>query len=1158
VRPSRLSPDPPAGPDQSGSDETGAVSEPAAALSSQDDTDSSFFSSFSGRRSGPGKIAVWGRYRDLELIGQGATSRVYRAHDPKLQRKVALKLLQGDDPDQVERFLKEARAQCRFDHEFVCKVYDVDTVDGQPYIAMQYVEGMSLDQARDQLSREEIVRIISDVALAVHEAHGAGIIHRDLKPKNIMVEPAVQDGRWHPWVLDFGLARKVDASEHSTTGMVTGTPAYMSPEQAQGLSELDGRTDIYSLGCTLYRLLTGRTQFDGCRGVDMLVSIVKEEPERPRQIEPSLPNDLEAIILQCMEKEPDRRYESARALAKDLRRFLTGLPIAARRHHLGYRLLKLMRRHRSLGAALMVAVLAVVLAIGSVVRARNRTRVRTEAAKRLGQEIEEMAQTMRFAAMLPLHDTRPEQELVEQRMRAIEQEVAARGELDPELADYALGCGYLALGEIEAAYRHLDRAWQGGYRAPELEHALGRAMGNLYQAALADTRFHDPELRQARISELAHRYKEPALAHLRAGAAVKQPTAVYINGLIALYEDRYDDALQAARRAFAEVPWFYEARHLEGAIHVRLGMNAQERGRHEQALAAYLEAGECYAEAISIADSDATLYLSEARRLVRMMTLRADRGESPESELQQVLGACDKALLVSPGWADAYGVRVLAHLAQAEFQGRHGHDPSQALAAATADAEAAVADAAQNPELYLLLGWAQRILARHQQHQGRDPSAALQAAINGYDQALQLDELYADAHANRAVAQWALAQYQMEHGIDPAPALAEASRSLQRAAELSPETALLHNNLGNISHSHALHAMNRGHDPGPFLAQAEASYRQAVALNPDNGRTHSNLGNVLRLQGELAVAAGNDPSGYLDDAIAGYRAALAINPNLLGPYNNLALALQTRASYEMGHGIDPLPSCAEALQALDSVLERAPQLVPVLYNQGLVLATRSRFLAMIGRDPSPDLEAAITSLRAALAIDSGDPETMVLLASAHLIAAEHGLERRQPASASLAAAEQLLHEAQAIDASRCDIHQARGRLELIRARRQQRPADLGPARTAFEQARQCNPGQAAIHLELARIDHMRVLWSLPASPERATVCRRGIAAADQALGLNPSLAEAMALRGALRLQLAETAGSSERRSLREQGTADLEAAIATNSFLGHRWGEAIR
>src|SRR5262245_60820257 len=270
----------------------------------------------------------WPRYRVERFLGSGGMGSVYLASDPQLGRHVALKFLHYNDPVLVVRFLREARAQARVEHPNICQVHEVGEVEGRPYIAMQYVEGKSLSELRGKLPTEAAVRLVRDVARAVHTAHKTGLIHRDLKPANILVGKD-DAGVLHPWVVDFGLAQDQGEEGLTRTGLISGTPAYVSPEQAQG-GHLDRRTDVYSLGVVLYALLTESPPFAGTTAAGTLVRVLQEEPEPPRKRKPAIPADLETIVLKCLEKTPERRYDSARALADDLDRWLEGEPIAAR------------------------------------------------------------------------------------------------------------------------------------------------------------------------------------------------------------------------------------------------------------------------------------------------------------------------------------------------------------------------------------------------------------------------------------------------------------------------------------------------------------------------------------------------------------------------------------------------------------------------------------------------------------------------------------------------------------------------------------------------------------------------------------------------------------------------------------------------------------
>ncbi|HET7088232.1 MAG TPA: bifunctional serine/threonine-protein kinase/formylglycine-generating enzyme family protein [Anaerolineae bacterium] len=260
-----------------------------------------------------------GQYLILERISKGATSTVYKAYQEKLERYVAVKVLSPhfiDEEGFLERFKQEARAVAQLDHPNILPVYDFDQVGDVVYIVMKYVDtGTLKDLLGAPMDLRATLEIVTQVGLALGFAHRQGVIHRDVKPGNILLG----EGNW-ALLTDFGLA-KMRAGDRKLTksGIGLGTPDYMAPEQGQGLP-VDGRADLYSLGCMLHEMVTGRVPFEADSGMAVVVKHITEPPRPPREINPRLPLAVEHVILRALEKDPSRRYQTAESMVADLAR----------------------------------------------------------------------------------------------------------------------------------------------------------------------------------------------------------------------------------------------------------------------------------------------------------------------------------------------------------------------------------------------------------------------------------------------------------------------------------------------------------------------------------------------------------------------------------------------------------------------------------------------------------------------------------------------------------------------------------------------------------------------------------------------------------------------------------------------------------------------
>jgi tetratricopeptide (TPR) repeat protein len=304
-------------------------------------------------------------YEVLGELGRGGMGVVYRARQVAAGRVVALKMILGGShagEGELLRFRTEAEAIARLQHPHIVQVYEVGQHQGLPFFSLEYCGGGTLDKklAGTPLPPGEAARLVETLARAVQAAHDRQVIHRDLKPANVLL---TEDGT--PKVTDFGLAKKLDKAGQTQSGSILGTPSYMAPEQAGGRRQDVGpAADVYALGAILYECLTGRPPFKAATPLDTVLQVLSEEPVPPRRLQGKTPRDLETITLKCLQKDPRKRYASARELAEDLRRFTAGEPIRARPAAWWERGAKWVRRRPAV-AGLLAACAAAVLTLAA-------------------------------------------------------------------------------------------------------------------------------------------------------------------------------------------------------------------------------------------------------------------------------------------------------------------------------------------------------------------------------------------------------------------------------------------------------------------------------------------------------------------------------------------------------------------------------------------------------------------------------------------------------------------------------------------------------------------------------------------------------------------------------------------------------------------------
>ena len=334
---------------------------------------------------------ILGDFRLLDELGRGGMGVVYRARQRSLDREVAVKVLPGHitlDVDAVARFRREATIAARLEHPNIVAIHSVGRDGDTHFFAMELIDGAPLQRLDPRTDRPRTVRECVELCVTIGDAlahaHAQGVLHRDVKPSNILVR---RDGS--PVLTDFGLARDADKPSLTRTGTFAGTPHYVSPEQAAGRRDVDARTDVWSLGATLYELLTTKVPFDGDSTPEILDRIHRNEPVDPVRIVPDLAPDLAAIVLKALEKEPARRYATMTAFVADLRAFLEFRPVTARRATALMRVRRWVRREpvrAALAGVLVLGVPALSLFAGVLIANRTAIQVGTRELRRQEQE----------------------------------------------------------------------------------------------------------------------------------------------------------------------------------------------------------------------------------------------------------------------------------------------------------------------------------------------------------------------------------------------------------------------------------------------------------------------------------------------------------------------------------------------------------------------------------------------------------------------------------------------------------------------------------------------------------------------------------------------------------------------------------------------------
>jgi serine/threonine-protein kinase len=651
-------------------------------------------------------------------------------------------------------------------------------------------------------------------------------------------------------------------------------------------------------------------------------------------------------------------------------------------------------------------------------------------------------------------------------MERLKRQMSALGPLAEGPGHEALGRGFLALERYDDALAELTRAWDAGYRSPELAYALGMVHGKQYQRALAELqKTNDPKLDAALRSELVRAHRDPALRYLKEAGAHERDGQVpigidapeYVEGLIALYEQRFPDALVLARKAAESAVWPYEARTLEGDIHLVAGKEALLKGDVTSALAELEQAGAAYRAASESARSGFAALSGDCERLVELERIAVDRDQSPEAAMKKAIAACGAAAAARPDAASPLIDQAHSWQQLALYQGGHGVDPGPAAQQAILLAERALAVDSRASRAHTVIGRAWHELAWHALDKGRDPREALAHALEHASAALRIDPRAHEGYVLTALANNARGIYEDTLGIDPRPSFQAVIDNTNKALELAPDAFRSWNGLGNSHWNIGQWELRHGLDPTGSFGRAVSAYERVVQLSPSLDFGYINMCGVRESWADLEERRGNDPTPQLNLAIASCEKAIQRDGNYVGSHDNLGNAYLRQAIWQVEHGNDPSAFLRSARAALERALAIDHEYEQSIAKLAECRIVEARWLVRLGRDPEPAFADALAIAQRALAA-SGDKavDAPTLIVELHWRRAEWQAQRHRSFAADvregMAVATRALEHNPGLALAAAE----KGALALLAARAATTPAERTSmatiARQALEQA----------------------------------------------------------------------------------------------------------
>lgn len=986
-------------------------------------------------------LSLQQRYQCVEHIGAGGMGVVYRAHDPRLGRDVALKLLKESDAVARSRFLIEARAQARVEHDNICRVYEVGETDNEPFIVMQLIDGKPLSEVKHDMTLRERLELMRTVAFAVHAAHERGLVHRDLKPGNILVEKRAL-GSFRPYVVDFGLARHFAQDAVHTPYASLGTPAYMAPEAAskqQGHS-IDQRIDVYSLGATLYDVIAGRPPYVDDSPWNIVKRLEHENPPTIGDVAKGIPADLQAIVMKCLERDPNRRYSSAKALGDDLQRYLDDEPLEARRAGRTYVLRKKLRKH---ARAIMLGIGLVALSatgIGIRIREQRSGKVPPELAQEIGRSVAEMELYMRTAHQMPAHDIERERAVVRGRIKELEKRVPEGKAANDAMVLYALGRAHLALGDSVLACEYLERAKFGGYVSPELNYALSRAQLQTHRLLTTRARSYgtDPKRIEAEIAELDAKYLKPALERLHAAEPATIEAPLYALALMAKAENRFEDAAEKAHQAFEQAPLLYEAKVIEGEALGEIATRHWHSGKADwwKSMSAGMKVAlDALGAAENIARSDPSVLQAICGARTRIMyAAYSTRKVAILPYYEAAREVCNRLVVVDPSSPESHTSRATMHAHYAYALARLDEPETDPLPIA----EEAIRMGEEAKRLshgalpaYQALGNALLARARALVDRGRRATDALKAAEQHFEEGRSIFRYEESLRSGLMTVHLLSIVDERRRGIDITPFVTRANLVIDEAIAAQPNAFG-----GYLKRTLVLSELIRQQvSQGELSKQSVDAAFDAVTTAKKKNPAFTFYYNNAELHGMMAQHAldtGTSPREALDEMAKDLAMLYEEEGDSIMWREFSGIEATLRAEWQLQRGEDPRKSLDAARRALGNATLRAPALIELAVESARVELIAAKYALSKKSATAETFEKVRAPLQSFLTDQLTFPDAHVVAAASHALAAEWRTSRRQSPEDEIVAGLAMVDRALAVNPKHPLAMDTQRRLQQLR------------------------------------------------------------------------------------------------------------------------------